>query len=313
MKGTILTAIFTLSCVHAAQNDSVLGAPLLGYVYDSHSRTVRTIDGIPGASLLGTTFSAGMEISEGAVSPDQSYILVVGAQSHTAHVLIVDGGEVTVRAIAGTSRRVDRIFISPSGLSAVLYGITDGVLQIVTGLPDKPTVAHEIAASAIDTVAISDDGDVLLTACAKLLRPVLVFAASAQSHELPVAGATSAMVFRPRSHDALVAAGGRIILIRNVDDLAAATYQDFDDTSSGPPIALNVSRDGRRFFAGYGDGTIQTRDVASGELFTASCPCHPTGLYPLQGDSIFRLNSSMPLFLFDAANNKVLFVARGDQ
>lgn len=83
------------------------------------------------------------------------------------------------------------------------------------------------------------------------------------------------------------------------------------------PILLWLSRsnNGVRFFAAYADGKIRTRDLASGESSAATCPCVPSGLQALDADSVFGLNQAgrEPLFLFDGMNNRIVFVARGDQ
>jgi WD40 repeat protein len=309
MKHAISIALLSLSCLLASQGGTSINAPLLGYVYESGSRTLRSVEGLPGASLLGQALRLEMDITDAVVAPDQSYVFALTAESRAARVLILHAGIVVPRDIAGPSRRVDRIALSPSGACAVLYDASEGILQIVTGLPDKPAVTREISRTSVDYMAVSDDGRVLLVASIEPFHPVLLFDELAQPHEIAFAGAVSAMVFRPQSHDALIAGGSRITLVHDVD--AGASYREFDD-SSGPPLALSFSRQGRRFFAAYGDGTIRTHDLTSGEWSRMICPCVPTGLQLMNGDAVFRLtqSGSGPLFLLDGANNRIVFAVR---
>ena len=118
------------------------------------------------------------------------------------------------------------------------------------------------------------------------------------------------MAFRPNSHDVLLAANG-LTLVRDPD--TDARYQTFG-TRSGSPLALAFSRQGRRFFAAYGDGTIWSHDLASGDSSIVVCPCVPTVLQSTNDDSLFLLNVPIngPSFLLDGKNNRTLFVARKD-
>jgi hypothetical protein len=185
------------------------------------------------------------------------------------------------------------------------------VLQVITGLPDAPAVAYEVPLSAIERMAVSDDGAIVLAAAAGGLSPILV-AGSVMLRDLPLTGPLTAMAFRRRSHDALVASADRLTLVRDLN--GETTYQVFNDWP-GAPVDVAFSASGQRLFAAYAEGTVRTRDLFAGDSRAVSCDCAPKGLYPMNGDSVFRLNDSDegPMFLLDGATNRILFIGGGNQ
>ena len=297
-------ALLSVSCLLAARGETSITTPLLGYVYEASSRTLRAIEGLPGASLLGNALRVEMEIGDALVSPDQSYALALTAEDRTPRVLLLHAGTVIPRVIDGPSRQVDRMVLSPSGACAALYAASEGILQIVTGLPDKAVIAREISSPAVDQMTVSDDGRLVLVSTLDPLAPVLLFDSTTQARTIALPGPVSALIFRPQSHDALITAAGGFTLVHDVS--AGASYEEFADPSD-PPVALGFSRHGDRFFAAYGDGTIRTYDVTSRAWSKVICHCVPTVFHPMNGDSLFRLTGSDrgPLFLLDGARNKV--------
>jgi WD40 repeat protein len=311
MKRVILAGALSLASMTAARAGNDIAAPVLGYVGDTSSSTLRMIEGIPGASILGRKLDLGPEIILAAVSPDQTYIWGIAAQGGVPSLLAIGAHGLESRAVEGIASPVDRIAISPSGTAAALYSDADGTLRILTGLPGNPVVAREISAAVLDRMAVSDDGALIVLVSKESPDPALLSSTSSGAVAIPVSGPVSALAFRPQSHDALIATAGRITLVRAVD--SEPTYAAFED-SPDPAVAVQFSIDGRRIFAAYADGKIRTRDLATGESFATVCPCLPTGLQPLS-NSVFRLNQVEPgpVFLFDGLKNRVLFVAGGDQ
>lgn len=310
MKRVLFVGALSLASITAAGAGTDIAAPVLGYVGDARSNALRMIEGIPGASILGRTVDLGPEITLAAVSPDQTYIWGIAAQGGVPSLLTIGASGLEFRVVAGIASPVDRIVISPSGTAAALYG-ADGTLRILTGLPGNPVVAREIPAAYLDRMAVSDDGSLMILVSKESPHPMLLSSTSSGVVAIPVSGPVSALAFRPQSHDALIAAAGRITLVRAVDTVP--TYTVFEEPLD-PAVAVLFSIDGRRIFAAYADGKILTHDVASGESFVSVCHCVPTGLQPLH-NSVFRLNEVEPgpVFLFDGLKNRVVFVAGGDQ
>src|SRR5205823_10474857 len=129
----------------------------------------------------------------------------------------------------------------------------------------------------------------------------LLLVASDGQRAILVSGPASAIAFRTHSHDALIAdTYGRITIVSNLD--TAPAYQVVTD-APGTTVGVGFSRDGRRVFAADIEGTIASYDLTSGDSSRISCSCVPTGLHPMQGESVFRLNepSQTPLLLFESA------------
>ena len=160
-------------------------------------------------------------------------------------------------------------------------------------------------------MAISDDGALVLLALGDTLDPAFLAGDSTMPVTIPLSGPVSAMALRPHSHDALIAAAGQITWLPALD--TNPSYQTVYQEPTAP-VALYVSRDGSRFFAAYAEGTVRSLS-ASGDASSAACPCVPDRLQPLHGDFLFALNPSGqgPVFIYDGMNNRVVFVARGDQ
>jgi WD40 repeat protein len=298
-------------CSANAVAADTISAPRLGYLYDSAKQSLRAIEGIAAASLLGATLDPGINLSDALISADQSYALAVTANDRTARVLPLGLGDLAANRIAGSERPVDRIALSPRGAAAALYNSADGILQIVTGLSDAPTVVREISYPGLALLAISDDAALVLASSSDPSKPVTLFGQSSGPRDIPILGPVSAMAFRPNSHDLLVATAS-LTLIRNPE--ADTRYDSFNETDHTAQ-AIVFSLDGGRLFAAYGDGTIWSYDLTTGNSSRTTCPCIPVSLQPTNGDSVFLLNppGDSPPFLFDAGKNRTLFVARGDQ
>jgi hypothetical protein len=305
---------FSLLFLHSLVADSEVRVPLLGYVYDSGAGAVRAIEGVPGASLLGSALALdSAPIASAAAAADQNYLLAI-TSSGEALLLTPGNGAISAQPIPGATSPIDVFSLSPSGSSAALYNSSADLIQIVTGLPGSPTVAREIGnvGAPVDRLAVSDDGKLLLIAL-QGASPVLLAASDGQPLPISVLAPVSAIVFRAGAHDAvLVDTSGRITAVSHLD--TSPDYQLVQDASAST-VAAGYSRDGRRVFTANADGTIAAYDLSSGDSSNISCSCVPTGLYPMQGDSVFRLNepSDPPLLLFDGPRNRVVFVVGSDQ
>jgi len=83
------------------------------------------------------------------------------------------------------------------------------------------------------------------------------------------------------------------------------------------PVGLDVSLDGKSIVVANGRGrNIFVFDPGGPQRATYPCPCTPTGLGRLNGNSVFVVNDvsdSSPLWIFDGdgATPRVLFVPAG--
>ena len=276
--------------------------PVLGYVIDA-AGSVHRMPGLPGASWLSPPLHFGTRLATGTVSPRQDYILGLTAADRRALVLRFDGG---TALLAGVDAGAGRLVLSPSGTAAAFAFDAPARLQIVTGLPDAPTVAGSVdlspLAGAPGAIELSDDGTALLASVPSGDGAAL-FALSPQSAPrlLMNGGDFAALAFLRNSGDAIVADRLRNTLYRlrgaEIAPLAAAA----DGVSA--PVSVAAAADGSRFFVvNAATATVGFVGAAGGPLTLLSCGCSPTTLAPLAGNAVFRLTevSDDPLWLIDA-------------
>jgi WD40 repeat protein len=308
----IISQVFCLAVVIlTAPAHGQIAGPRLGYVWDTNARALLPVDGVPGASILGRAVDMGMYIERAAVSQRAGSVLAIAGSDGGVYLFRTAAGPSGPQSIEGATAHVDRIALSPSGSAAALYSTSDNVLQVITGVPQQPTLAHSIAMIGLDRMAISDDGSVMILAATDGSASLLA-TDSGKWSPIPLSDPVCAMAFRPLSHDVLIASGGLINFVSAIDNHPA--YQARSELP-GDPVALAFSLDGRRFVAAYADGRVQMSDLLLGASPLVRCLCHPTGLEPLDGDAVFALRADrlQPLFLFEGTKNRVSFVGRDEQ
>src|SRR5688572_15754275 len=75
MRKTLL--VFSAIAGLAAEPPARLSAPVLGYVFDSSSKSIRPIAGIPGAAALEGAVTSASKLELGFVSQNRRYLLAV--------------------------------------------------------------------------------------------------------------------------------------------------------------------------------------------------------------------------------------------
>lgn len=290
--------------------------PVLGFVLDSSAHRLRPLLGVPGAAVMGQPLDIDMDIADAALSPRQDYALVLTGNSRDVQLLRLSSGSASLAPIAGVVSAPDRISLSPTGSAAALYCQTTGTVQIVTGLPDAPVLAWEIAVAAggqqVTALAISDDGRVL-AAGLDGAAALLLWTPDGSTASVQLAQGIRAIAFRPRTQDAAAAtANNQLFLLADITHNSQPLLAAGADEGIAGPVALAFSSDGQRLFAANSDsGAITTSDLAQGITSTLDCHCQPTGLDRLRGSAVFRLTEAQSsLLLFDGSTNpsRILFV-----
>lgn len=282
-----------------------LSGPVLGYVPESGA--LRPILGIPGAAVLGQPLALGFETALLSVAPRQDYALAVAAQGEVK--IIPLSGDFAARAVEAALAAPDRVIFSPTGTAALLVRSSDSAAQVLTGLPDSPRTVALGLASLPDkpgALAVSDDGGSVLTAAA---GSVFVIAPGGTARPLPASGETTLMAFVPGSLDAFLAGPGQVAVLTGIMGESAFRLLPAID-GLDTPVALATVPGGRAYVAG--SGMVARVDMDSGASAALPCSCVITGLAPLNGDALFRLNelSADPLWLMEAATAqpRMLFV-----
>jgi hypothetical protein len=322
MKGLMIRSLlkFTISggilclpeCVSGQQGARAIDPPALGFVF--HSGTFTPIIGVPGASVLGASVDSGLGSTDAVVSPNQNYALLAGGEPRALYLLRLPARGAPASPIDGVVAP-DLMALSPVGDAAALYRASDGVLQILTGMPDAPQVVREIPVASLGgmlkSVAVADDGQAIL---AVVGGQVLFIPADGIARPLPVEGPVSAMAFRPRSHDAITAGkrDGHVSLILGESENMVIKEMAAPNDGLVKPVAVAFSLDGARVFAAGSEGILVEFDPAGGSPQSLSCECRITAFDRLAGNAVFRLTDASvgPLLVFDGDTTqpRIVFV-----
>ncbi len=292
-----LVSLCLAACVVYGQPPA-LQPPSAGFVFDQSSQTLRRVQGIPGASLIGAGVEFGFPITAATVAPRMDSALVLAADG-TPHLFRLNGASAVEIQVSGLVAP-ERVVFSPSGTVAALY--SNSSVQVIKGLPDGPVLAGTVRVhantklrlTASESLAVSDDGAYLLYAAG---GPVELIGVAGDSRKLLDAPPGALAAFAPAGHDAAVFHGGTLTIFQDL--MGAATRRDVQGVNA--PSALAFSSDGRTVFvAAERDRGVDAIDAATGTVSTLSCDCAPTTLSAM--GSFFRLNelSERPLWLLDA-------------
>jgi hypothetical protein len=314
---------FVLSaCTALAQG--TLSGPSLGLVYDPAAQAIRPVLGIPGASTAGKHIDLGFTIAAAAIAPSHNYALALSTDGSLQLVTFRSDG-VSAQAIS-SSARPDRMVLSPSGSAAILYYKSAAAVQVVTGLPDSVQVGTQLDISALpqapDTLAISDDGAVVLAGVAENGKDeaargevFLVPPDGSAARSIAVVQHASAMAFYTKSQDVLIA-DDVANSITMVSDAAGQASQQWTFTDAGLPApdSVQVSADRKTVLAGSSkNGMLAIVDATgvNAPMFV-KCQCAPMEVRPFKPAGIFQVTEpgNGLLWIFDSnpVNPRVLFV-----
>jgi hypothetical protein len=250
-------------------------APILGYVQEG--QRIRVMHGIPAAGAVGDFLDVGRELTQITVSPRQDYILA--REARTGSVLRIVSGAQPVPIAGAMENPV--IVMSPSGSAAALFLIDSGRTQVVTGLPNNPSI-RDVAFEPSTWVTISDDGELAAN------KPYLAVAFLHGSKTLVAV-----------SEDSLYTIENGVAIFRT----KLANPKSLVD--------LGVTFDNRRVVLAEADGVIESVDLSTNTSALFKCECSMWSMASL-GGSVFRLtNSGMGgVKLFDAEIGQILDVPR---
>jgi hypothetical protein len=301
--------IFVSICLAASSlygQAGKLGAPALGFAFDQSAHALRRIQGIPGASLVGSPVEFGIAVSAAYVAPrlDSAFVLADDGRMHLFGLT----ADVPVERTIDLQGSPLRVVFSPSGSAAALYSA--GSLQVIQGLPDAPVVAANIrlrinprsGRAVPDALAISDDGAYLLYSTG---GPIEMIGVAGDSRRVVASGTGSLAAFAPGGHDAAIIDSEKLVLFQDI--AGAATERRFAGLAT--PSALAFSTDSQKLFVASATGrAVTTIQVASGDRAALACDCAPAALIPM--GSVIRLTElgNEPLWLLDTASDRVVFV-----
>lgn len=295
--------ILALPALAVAQDASVeLATPTLGYIYDDAARTLRAIEGVPGAASIGGPMHLGMGLDFIAVAPSRRY--AVGYENGSESVLLVRlDGNVGVAQQTALPRA--RAWFSTSGDAAAFD--LGGRIEIWTGLPGQPRRAGEVAGAGIEweRIAVSDDGG----AVAAVSRGELY--RLTEGTPVPLTEGVKDIAFAFGRRDLYSLASDRLLLF------AKADAESVETVASGFEGAFSfaVSRD-QSYLGILAADVIVVHLRSGGRAHIASDEAAFDSIQRAEGDAVFQLHTANGgTWLLDAEGSpKLMSVsARGDQ
>jgi hypothetical protein len=312
LKITLTIGFLAISCLAADQPGMSIGGPRLGYAFDPGIHALRPILGIAGASVLGEPLDAGFAIQDAAIDGQRGYALAIDRDSQGAWLIRPDQSiPVTRVPVAG---EVEAVYLSPQGVAAALL-MRDGRINLVTGMVNAAFVVSELSVEhrlehRPRALAVSDDGNFVVVAFGQN-QPLLV-GLDGTRVSLAVPSPTSALAFRPSSSDVLSAGpDNRVWLTQQTAWGPASNQIAGPNDGISTPTAVGFTSEGNvALIANSGNSTIATVDLAIGTISSIRCGCNPIHFERLSTRELFGLNdpSDQPMYLFDAASRRALFV-----
>jgi DNA-binding beta-propeller fold protein YncE len=313
--------ILSLACPLLHGQAGRVAGPVVGFLFDNPSRTVRPIQGVPGAAAVGAPMNLGLDVASAVVSPKQDSLFAIGADG-SLHLYRLAGGAAAEISLIGSAGPAERVVFSPSGTAAAL--IASGKARLLSGLPDAPSVAGDIDLSlprgvviknngpaiprrvTAPAMAISDDGRYLLNVAAGSLW---FLSTAGENRRLIPAEVDALVAFAPGNHDASVIDRFGLAILHDVPGSALRDLVAPIDDGLASPVGLSFSADGRSLYvASSAAHAAALFDLQSGARRNLTCDCAPSGLVPMAG--LFRLNDpeTGPVWLLDTTTPRLIFV-----
>jgi hypothetical protein len=267
--------------------------------------------GVPGSARIGTAFTTG-PLDLGANGSERGFVIASNRATGEVTLVMFTAAGTTQVPIAGATANPDRVVLSASERSAVLWHSGQLQTEVVTGLPSAPKL-NTISLAGLprdpDLLAVSDEGALLA-----------VFNDATQTHLERFEGGghtnliydrpITAVTFLQRSHDALLADGARLVFLRNAahGDMRFETAVENLACPAGTQMAVSTDNM-RAVLTTAGTNAITAVDL-SGKIApaTADCGCSVQQLTPLHGQLVFLLTESAnePSTIVDGSGNQVV-------
>ena len=187
---------------------------------------MRPIKGIPGAALLSAAVALPQEVISVNFAPGQEYAIVERASGASIGVIgfpNADPGPL-IPVTRGISKP-DIIAFSPNGGAVALYSASEGRLQVLGGLPDKPQMTRDMLSGelpdAVRLLAIADDGVTLLEGT---VNSAVYLLAASGPQLLESVSDLAGIAFNPKTIDAVVLDrdGGTLSLLQGVGSVPSS-------------------------------------------------------------------------------------------
>jgi hypothetical protein len=285
MRAILLTP-FLVGLAFAGEPSRVT-SPVLGYVFDASSKSVRPIAGVPGAAALEAAAPSASKIESGFVSQNGRYLLATTLEG----TVLVDLQTMETRQLEGAPADIGLAAWSSDG-TAVGFWTKSGEIQLWTGFPDSASFRFRAVAESPAGLAVADRG-----------RSVLYWN---DTGLYSVDGSAVRQLVSEQVNSAAYRAGS--------DDWAAITGSQLLRSTS-QPLALPLANARSVTFTSRGvliGGEKAIGLVDDSDSRTIACDCDATTLEHLAGTDVFRLTgldaALLAIFDGDSAEPRISYV-----
>jgi hypothetical protein len=326
MKRSLYTSLLaTMLFVPVMTGGQPLNGPVTGFIFDSRLQAIRPIQGLPGASLLGPAVALPFAVDQAEIEPGGRYALALATGENTG-LYLISNLDSTARSERLDVDAFEQITFSAKGTAAVLWSRSRSSLQVISGLPGKPTVQASISLGMYSpaAAAVNDDGSVVLACITGESQGGLYLLKVKDGNEmlpeflLSLAGA-SAVTFVQSGRDAVVVdtEAARVFRIRDIAG-ARETFllASSADGIDAPVAVCQTDADGGSvLIANSGARTISIADLLLQDIRTIPAPLAPTRCGRLGPGSIFRLNDGpgSPLYILDLEHTGNIYFVPAEQ
>jgi hypothetical protein len=280
----------------------------MGFVMDKEA-AIRPIFGVPGAATLGPSLFSTTGFNHVVLSAERGYALALTDAGRHA-VLVRDLKGSPWAAVIEVAPGADRLAVSPSGNSAALYYRDARRVEVITGLPDSPTVSWGLDApdlsAGLAAMAVSDGGSAVLAATAGEPAPVFLLTRDAGSRFLQAVEGSPSLAFLKGGTDAVIGDGvfGQVFMVRNSEREPQTALIGDRAQGVSHPVAIAASPDKLRVYVANAEPAgVISLSLAGEEPLSLSCACSPTTLEPLAGGAVLRLSEAGegPIWFLDGS------------
>jgi hypothetical protein len=320
--GTALNSSSPQPGTPQAQSQPPAGATL-GYVWDAASQSLHPIQGVPGASIVGSAIVSAPSQGPGFIATASSGV------SGMAVFLDASGGVFESSLTGGPLTKIasapgaTSLVLSNSGGYALVTGQSSAGVSnalVISGLP-QAAATRSLNVSALGPIlgiAASDTGTLALAAgSGQSGISVVAFAGQGAGTHVATAQAFGGLQFVPNSDELVVpdGASGAVTAISHVNTSPSSAVLSPPGGITAP-VALDITPNGRWVVAANHSGDVLRIDLTGATASTkAHCSCAPTQVLALNGSSngtAVRLVTPAggPLWVVDAGSSapRVLFV-----
>jgi hypothetical protein len=285
--------------VALSESSDLVGGSLIGYAVRADRSGVIPLQGFPGAAFPGPTLTLAEAGGIPVVSSVGGYALAASRQPGELLVYGLRPRTVASRVLPSTVRlkmQADQIVLSPLGRAALIYDRERREIEVLVGLPARPTSLYTASLAGVQGVltalAVSDDGAVALAAFSSANSPGEIYAMRRDA-PASLVGQVSRVVhlaFVPNAPDALAADYERsqVLLLKDGGRQGMQVLAGSHDGLRSP-TAVEASTQGSIFVVNEGSETLVMLSGQAALPGLVRCGCPASGLERLNDPDSFRL------------------------